>query len=470
MGTAAVVFLLAWFTYNSHAYPLYISANGSVVLRSTFGGNMTLRPDGGGAIVATSVIAAQGGVALNNTLLTEQLLLQLSVSVAQQNAINVNVSTQLDKLQSSVNLLTSRFISPPPSPLPPPPPPPLPPAPTPPPLPPFQSPPPPRPSPPPPPPSPSPPPPSPNPPPLPPPPPSNALTGIQSSNVTFLSGNDYYISGVFGILNGRWLTIQAGARVWYYPNSSILVKGANAVVNVLGSVSSPVRFAPVPGMDGSGVKALVFQSGFNYSNVALQNAVWSGIGDCLADVTSAGANTGQLGLAFNISFLNSSAVIWPSASFQGFQIDTSIISVSQAVIVSSGRVLNGSIVFAASSLLADTSIVDSVLTFNAQVNIDGFSIINSQIYSSFGTTLSSGIVQHSQLEFVSCTFTGSMSDVFVSESTIAISGTTNDWLKFGSWGSISGGLFAFIRSTIVTCSETLRGLASHREKEPYSLD
>ena len=50
----------------------------------------------------------------------------LSVFAAQQSAINVNLSTQLDKLteaftgmQSSVNLLTSRVISPPPSPLPP---------------------------------------------------------------------------------------------------------------------------------------------------------------------------------------------------------------------------------------------------------------------------------------------------------------------------------------------------------------
>jgi hypothetical protein len=77
MGATAVGFLLAWFICGSSAFPLYYSANGSVLLTSTFGGNMTLRPDGGGAIVATSVIAAQGGVALNNTLLTEQLVSEL---------------------------------------------------------------------------------------------------------------------------------------------------------------------------------------------------------------------------------------------------------------------------------------------------------------------------------------------------------------------------------------------------------
>ena len=75
---------LSWLltTCNVHAFPLYYNVNGSALLTSTYGGNITLRPDGSGAIVATSVIAAQGGVVLNNTLLSEQLISGLLAQVA----------------------------------------------------------------------------------------------------------------------------------------------------------------------------------------------------------------------------------------------------------------------------------------------------------------------------------------------------------------------------------------------------
>ena len=77
------------------AFPLYYSTNGSVLLTSTLGSNLTLRPDGAGAIVATSAIVAQGGVALNNTLLTDKLILQ-------QNAIILD-------LQQSIAALSARL-------------------------------------------------------------------------------------------------------------------------------------------------------------------------------------------------------------------------------------------------------------------------------------------------------------------------------------------------------------------------
>ena len=79
MGAKVVVSLLTWtlLRCSSYAFPLYFSANGSILLTSTRGGNMTLRPDGGGVVIATSVIAAQGGVALNNTVLNEQLISSL---------------------------------------------------------------------------------------------------------------------------------------------------------------------------------------------------------------------------------------------------------------------------------------------------------------------------------------------------------------------------------------------------------
>ena len=50
---------------------------------------MTLRPDGGGAIVATSVIAAQGGVALNNTILAEPMVTTL-----------LNIMTTINNIQN----------------------------------------------------------------------------------------------------------------------------------------------------------------------------------------------------------------------------------------------------------------------------------------------------------------------------------------------------------------------------------
>ena len=75
------VIFAAAFLCRAGAFPVYYNINGSVMLTSTLGGNLTLRPDGGGAIVAASVIAAQGGVALNNTLLTEQLIARLQPPV-----------------------------------------------------------------------------------------------------------------------------------------------------------------------------------------------------------------------------------------------------------------------------------------------------------------------------------------------------------------------------------------------------
>ena len=65
---------------------------------------MTLRPDGGGAIVATSVIAAQGGVALNNTLLTEELILYLLVQNSDTRALATQLAAQLAIFSQMANL------------------------------------------------------------------------------------------------------------------------------------------------------------------------------------------------------------------------------------------------------------------------------------------------------------------------------------------------------------------------------
>ena len=66
-----------WGGSGTRAYPLFYNANGSVLLTTSHGGDVVLRPDSGGAVIATSVLSAQGGVALNSTVLNEQLLARL---------------------------------------------------------------------------------------------------------------------------------------------------------------------------------------------------------------------------------------------------------------------------------------------------------------------------------------------------------------------------------------------------------
>lgn len=97
------------------AYPLSSAANGSVLLDTAFDGNLTLSA-GSGYIAASSLFAANGGIALNGTLLDEALLLRLIA--------------RLEALEANAALLDSMVVSPPmppPSPAPPPSPPSLPP-------------------------------------------------------------------------------------------------------------------------------------------------------------------------------------------------------------------------------------------------------------------------------------------------------------------------------------------------------
>ena len=77
-----LVFSLVLAGQDTSAYPLYVSANGTALLRSAYGGDLVLRPDTGGAIVASSVLQAQGGIALNNTLLAESTITTLQSQVA----------------------------------------------------------------------------------------------------------------------------------------------------------------------------------------------------------------------------------------------------------------------------------------------------------------------------------------------------------------------------------------------------
>jgi hypothetical protein len=178
-------------------------------------------------------------------------------------------------------------------------------------------------------------------PPAPPPhpaPPANTVTGAQSGNVTFLAGNIYYISGQFGILAGRTLTIQAGVSVLYAAGASIVIKGGG--LSVLGTASAPVTFTPQPDTDGSSVLALVFKSGVDYGNVVLQNAVFSSLGQSIVDDTAAGSNVGVLSSAANLTFFNTSVTFWPPITVANLAILNSTASMSQTSLA--GAILTGS--------------------------------------------------------------------------------------------------------------------------------
>jgi hypothetical protein len=84
------------------AYPLYVSANGTALLRSAYGGDVVLRPDAGGTVVASSVFLAQGGVALNNTLLEESTITTLQSQVASLQGSIVGQVTNLTLLSDKV--------------------------------------------------------------------------------------------------------------------------------------------------------------------------------------------------------------------------------------------------------------------------------------------------------------------------------------------------------------------------------
>ena len=195
-------------------------------------------------------------------------------------------------------------------------------------------------------------------PPSPPPPPANTLSGVQDSNVVLSNAYNYFISGVFGMLAGATLTIQPGVNVYFLPGASIIIKGGG--LKVQGTASSPVTFAPVPGTDGSGVTALSFSSGFNYSTMVLQNVLWQSVGQSIVDVTSSGANVGLLSAA-NLTFVNTSATIWPP---------TTVLNLA---------VLNGAAVTLSQSLYASNITVNNALL-----------TVNSRCYASSVTVTQAG--------------------------------------------------------------------------------
>ena len=99
-----VVLFLALAGRNACAYPLYVSANGTALLRSAYGGDVVLRPDAGGAVVASSVLLANGGIALNNTLLAESTITTLQAQVG-------SLQASVAQLDVGIGNLSDVFVS-----------------------------------------------------------------------------------------------------------------------------------------------------------------------------------------------------------------------------------------------------------------------------------------------------------------------------------------------------------------------
>ena len=108
-----LVFSLVLAGQDTSAYPLYVSANGTALLRSAYGGDLVLRPDTGGAIVASSVLQAQGGIALNNTLLAESTITTLQSQVAGLQAAAGQLANLSDVVAQYASLAPVQLTGPP---------------------------------------------------------------------------------------------------------------------------------------------------------------------------------------------------------------------------------------------------------------------------------------------------------------------------------------------------------------------
>ena len=100
--TAVLVFIVALCPRSSFAFPVYLTSNGTTLVNSAFGSNVVLGPDAGGQVLASALLNATNGIALNSTLLNEPLVQSLISSVSL-------LTAQLTAQQSSIATLTSRL-------------------------------------------------------------------------------------------------------------------------------------------------------------------------------------------------------------------------------------------------------------------------------------------------------------------------------------------------------------------------
>jgi hypothetical protein len=143
-------------------------------------------------------------------------------------------------------------------------------------------------------------------------------------------------------VTGSTLTINAGVTVYYEPGASIVLKGAQLLV--LGTPLAPVVFAPQPTSDGSTCSGLVFQSGFNYSSMILQNAIFINLGNALIDSVVAGPNVGALS-ATNLTFNSTNAALAPAVTVGGLVLISTNASFASTTLLSSISCLASSLSF-----------------------------------------------------------------------------------------------------------------------------
>ena len=80
--TAVLVFIVALCPRSSFAFPVYLTSNGTTLVNSAFGSNVVLGPDAGGQVLASALLNATSGIALNSTLLNEPLVQGLLAQIS----------------------------------------------------------------------------------------------------------------------------------------------------------------------------------------------------------------------------------------------------------------------------------------------------------------------------------------------------------------------------------------------------
>jgi Concanavalin A-like lectin/glucanases superfamily len=86
------VLIAALYPSSSFSFPVYLTSNGTTLVNSAFGSNVVLGPDAGGQVLASALLNATSGIALNSTLLNEPLVQGLLTTVS---TLSVQLATLL---------------------------------------------------------------------------------------------------------------------------------------------------------------------------------------------------------------------------------------------------------------------------------------------------------------------------------------------------------------------------------------
>jgi len=102
--------LVALLPHVAQAFPVYSAANGSVALKSAFGGDVSLDA-GSGKVAVRSLLSAESGVAFNATTLNEAVLSSLATLVQAQTTLMTTQNDMLAKQSANLETINSVFTT-----------------------------------------------------------------------------------------------------------------------------------------------------------------------------------------------------------------------------------------------------------------------------------------------------------------------------------------------------------------------